>query len=197
MIQGLCTDSRWLSVVPWALIPFYAVLFGLIAVMLRARRKPVRVFPMFLGVGLVFGGIVYFRHKANDYFQDVRVTSDGVELSYFWPKAPLVIPASAVEAVGLVRGRHFRKGSRVDDRVWIKVRTGGYSHTSCESADVPKMAVAMRDLASKMGQTPTWQERCPDENKGVWVGSSEADVTAPGKMNVPAACSAPSPSSPR
>jgi hypothetical protein len=193
MIDGLCTDSRWLGILTWALIPFYAVLFGLIALGLRARGKPVRVFPMLLGVAVVLGALVYFRHKENAYFQDLSVGPGGVELRYFWPKSPLVIPAKDVEAVGLVRGRHFRKGSRVDDRVWIKVRTGGVTQTSCESKDVASMATAMRDLASKVGKTPSWQERCPDENKGVWVTSTEAEVTAAGKMSVPAACASAAP----
>jgi hypothetical protein len=105
MIDGLCTDSRWLGILTWALIPFYAVLFGLIALGLRARGKPVRVFPMLLGVAVVLGALVYFRHKENAYFQDLSVGPGGVELRYFWPKSPLVIPAKDVEAVGLVRGR--------------------------------------------------------------------------------------------
>ena len=187
-LAPLCNDTRSLTVVPWAVGALYLVIFLFLVVMRLVRGNRVKLLPFLFGVVVMVGLLVGMRSRYSDEFQEFSLAGDTLTLSYLWPTKAKALPTASIESVAVVRGRHFYKSSRQDDRAWLRVRAGGTSYYSCESSRITDIAQLGRDLGAKTNHPPLWQERCPDPDNRP-VPATEAAVVATGRMDVPAACS--------
>ncbi len=187
----LCSENVVMGWMPWALVVFYLLIFAVFLVMRTVfgdrRRKQHSAIGLIGGFVVACGLLLFIRSKDYRGFQEFHQDASTLTFSYFLPKGKDTLALAAVDSVSVVRGRHFYKGKRSDDRAWLQVKGPQGTYDSCETAKIESLAAAGRSLAKAAGKPVVWQERCPDPGNQL-VPTTEAEVTAAGRMEIPATC---------
>jgi hypothetical protein len=187
----VCAGAAFVSYSPLIIAGLMLVLMAIGALM-RARgwQGPRRVkgslapIPVLIALVLGVGVMMYWRSTVNEGFYAYALSANGLSLRYFYPKAAVEMQGRAIDAISVVRGRHFGKNGQ-DDRWHLRVQSGGATYRSCETGLSDKVLVSGRAIATALEKHLQWRLRCPD---GTTVPADEAAVTAPGKMSPPGTC---------
>jgi hypothetical protein len=183
-----------MAMMPWMMLGIYGVIIAIVLLVriVKGRQRNLKFLPMIIGITVALGAILFVRSRNNDFFLDFQRDASSLTLSYYWPKASSVVPLASIDSIAVVRGRRFYKKSRSDDRAWLKIKSGSTTYSSCDTAGIESITSVGRSLAASVGKELVWQERCPDPDNRA-VPATEAQVTAPGRMEIPAACASAAP----